>query len=606
MSLDFTRMDANLDDGGFSKFDWSFNKHFDFDMGQMIPVVCEDIPPASVISFGNQVMIRFMPMVAPIMHSIKAYVHYFFVPYRILYKDLIGENSDNWSEAAGFWESFITGGRLNDFNTPLPRWFDNSQGLHVYDPDKCSKYSLWDYLGFPVGDWSSVPRARMPIDAPRRAYNLIYNEHYRDQDIQPVRSQYDSSIWSRNWEFDYFTSCKPFRQRGTPPAIETGTRFIEEAWFPLIMRYNADIFNSDGSNIFSSVDLFKGVSQLQTSSDSAPSFNRSVSSRGSLMNPSDLLVTNGGLGPDGQPTSMVQKPFFDFFGPANNLGINAWLSNVNYSDIDRMVIDSYYVTRIDPSQLISSLGTLDVSTLRAAVQLQKWQERNARAGVRLVEFLKAHYNTDLPDSTAQRPIYLGGSVQPIVISEVLQTSETTGESALGTMAGHGLSTGKDYIGSYRALEHGVFMGLLSVMPDPAYFQGMPRQWIKQDRYDFYFREFAHLSEQPVYDDELFFANTSEDKSEVFGYQPIYQYMRFKSSMICGAIRDTLDYWSLYRKFGSKPALNSDFLTLDGTSSDMKRIFQEQTEPSLIAFVRNDIDAVLPLPYSGEPGFVDHF
>lgn len=173
-----------------SVFNLSYEKKFTADMAQLIPVMIDEVVPGDFFKIGNQAVIRFQPLVAPILHEINMYVHYFFVPYRLLWED---------------WEDFISGGvDGNDSSTP-PIW----------DPTNYAKGSLWDYCGFPILD----PAGAYPLDFPRRAYNFIYNEYYRDQTLQSEVSLTNESILNRCWEKDYFTSSLPWQQRGTAPAL---------------------------------------------------------------------------------------------------------------------------------------------------------------------------------------------------------------------------------------------------------------------------------------------------------------------------------------------------------------------------------------------------
>ena len=178
---------------GMSVFDLSYMKTFTLDMGYLYPVMCDEMVPGDIFKIGNQSVIRFQPLVAPILHEVNVYVHYFFVPYRLLWSD---------------WEDFITGGVNGNDATALPKW--NPAAQHV------AEGTLWDYLGFPTG---VVPTATSnPSNFPKAAYNLIWDEYYRDETLQASASG-QNVIRRRNWEKDYFTSSLPWQQRGTAPAL---------------------------------------------------------------------------------------------------------------------------------------------------------------------------------------------------------------------------------------------------------------------------------------------------------------------------------------------------------------------------------------------------
>lgn len=187
---------------GKSTFDLSYDKKLTCDMGQLIPVVCDEMVPGDVFRLGNELVIRFQPLVAPVLHEINAYIHYFFVPYRLL------------DDA---WEEFITGGKDGAYAGLLPRW----------EPTDTTIGSLWDFLGFPTG---VDPDGAYPIDYPRRAYNCVFNEYYRDENLQEEVLETNESILNRAWEKDYFTSALPWQQRGIAPSLPiSGTTSAEWA-----------------------------------------------------------------------------------------------------------------------------------------------------------------------------------------------------------------------------------------------------------------------------------------------------------------------------------------------------------------------------------------
>jgi hypothetical protein len=183
---------------GRSVFNLSYEKKLTCDMGQLIPVLCEEVVPGDTFIVGNEIVVRLGPMLAPILHEINVFVHYFFVPYRLLWPG---------DEVGPSWESFISGGKLGTDASTLPLWSVTNKAL----------YSLWDYLGFPIGVAGSA--AFKPMAFPMNAYNFIYNEYYRDETLVTAVSLANENILLRAWEKDYFTSALPWTQRGTPPAL---------------------------------------------------------------------------------------------------------------------------------------------------------------------------------------------------------------------------------------------------------------------------------------------------------------------------------------------------------------------------------------------------
>lgn len=478
-------------------------------MGQLIPVMCDEVVPGDYWKIGNQAVIRFQPLVAPVLHEINMTTHYFFVPYRLLWnaktRELLTETGD--------WEEYITGGVDGNNSDTLPTWNPSASGD--------DKGTLWDYLGFPVG---VDPAGAYPIDFPRRAYNLVYNEYYRDETLQTEVALTNEDILLRNWPKDYFTSALTNQQRGTAPALPiSGT---------------------------SSATWVSG----------------------------DFDTSGGGASWTSQADGRAKLSL----GASNQASALAFL---NSNEVD-----------------LSSATTFDIADLRLAFQIQKWMERNARAGVRYTEFLKAHFGESPRDDRLQRPEYIGGSKTPIIISEVLQTSSTDVTSPQGNLAGHGIAVSDAYCGSYKAKEYGLIIGIMSVMPKAVYQQGINRQWIKPTRYDFYFPEFANLSEQAIINAEIFVTDgNSATNQTIFGYQGRYDELRTKQNMVCNNFRDTFDYWHLSRQFSSVPSLNSTFIECE----PRKDIFAAPSETGLFVSFGNIIKAVRPLPFQAEPGLIDH-
>ena len=393
---------------------------------------------------------------------------------------------------------------------------------------KTAKGSLWDFLGFPVG---VVPTGCLPLDFPRRAYNLVFNEYYRDETLVPEVLQTNETILNRSWEKDYFTSSLPWQQRGTAPAVPiTGT--------------------------------------------------------GKALWPSSVFVQSPGS---------VDNTVFTIDTPNDNR-LHVYGNTASGTANLKGALEANTVD-------LSAASTFDVSDLRLVFQIQKWMERNARGGVRYTEFLRVHFNESPRDDRLQRPEYIGGSKNPMIISEVLQTSSTDGTSAQGNLAGHGVAVNQSFCANYRAQEFGLVIGILSVMPRSAYQQGIDRQWLRKTPFDWYFPEFANLSEQAIERVEIYATNVEADNKTLFGYQGRYDEMRFKRNMVCSDMRDTFDYWHLARKFSTPPLLNSSFITCDPAST--KRIFAVPSEPGLIVTFGNLIKAIRPLPIQSTPGLIDH-
>ena len=539
---------------GRSVFNLSHFKRFTCDMGQLIPVLFLECVPGDTMKIGCEAVTRFQPMVAPILDSVDMYVHYFFVPTRLLMND----DKD--------WETFLTGGKDgSDSSVSLPQWrffnFDGttSGGSTAFSNGSIyGKYSLWDYFGLPLPknpeDVSSIRNSNYVLAFPQRSYNFVWNEFYRDENLCDEVSLDNSTVLYRAWKKDYFTSALPWQQRGVSPALPiSGT-------IP--------------------VDNLLG----------------SIYALGDNSNPLGVdFVTSDGF-------SRVMK--------SNSSGSISFSSPPS-SDVNVMqvkgVFKPYSSSTPVPSVNLENGTTFDVAVLREAFQIQRWLELNARAGVRYTEFLNAHFGIAPRDEVLQRPEYLGGTKSEIVVSEVLQTSATSDSSPQGNLAGHGLGAMSDFICSYTAKEFGYIIGIASWMPKPSYQQGVNRIFSRKTKYDFYFPEFAHLSEQAVTKGEIYATGNKEHDNSIFGYQSAYAEMRYMPSINCADMRDTYSYWHLGRIFTSDPSLNAGFLTTNSAFSGgiRKDIFAVQNEPGLIVNFANVVKAVRPLPVYGTPGFIDH-
>ena len=480
-----------------------------FNMGDLIPVLLNEVVPGDRFQVQSEVMLRFAPMLAPIMHRVNVWTHYFFVPNRLV-----------WNE----WEDFITGGEDGQA-APVHPYF-GSQFMQTNS--RADNGTLADYLGVPNID-SGITTANINA-LPFRAYQLVYNEWYRDQNLQteitiPLTSGVDNTLdmldlRKRCWEKDYLTSCLPWPQRGDAVTV------------PGSVNYDSisTVYKSDGTS----------YGDTQIAGTAHP------------------------------------------WAPGTIYGANPPSAGGDY-------------VRIENIQDLE----VDINDLRRSNALQRWLELAARGGSRYVEQVKAFFGVTSSDARLQRPEFLGGGKQNVMISEVLQTGETA-TTPQGNMSGHGISVGATNRFSRRFEEHGFVLGIVSVLPKTAYQQGVDRMFSRADKFDYYFPQFAHLGEQEVLNKEVKFqGGSTDDPDGVFGYQSRYAEYKHKPCSVHGDFRDSLDYWHMGRVFGTSVIpLNDTFVESDPTH----RIFANTTpeDHKLWAQIYHKFNALRPMPYHADP------
>lgn len=505
-----------------SMFDLTHERKYTCDMGALVPSFVQEVLPGDTFKCLTNAVVRLSPLLAPMMHRVDIFTHYYFVPYRLLWNN---------------WQSFITGGEDGTDASVFPTVSSGASGK--------AAGTLWDYMGCPTNwakdDGTSIPVANFSVSAlPFRAYNMIYNEWYRDQNlIDPVAisladgvdSTTNLNLLYRAWEKDYFTSALPWPQKGPDVLLPIGTAAPVSTM---------------------SVDVLSGVQD-------ALHFKRASGS---------AMPVIGNLYTDSNLVSVSANP-----SPDNGIG-------------------SVYPSNLAAD--LSSATAVSVNDLRLANRVQQWQERNARGGSRYIESILAHFGIRSSDARLQRPEYLGGGRSPIVVSEVLQTSSTDSVSPQANMAGHGFAAGGMVPFKKSFEEHGIILGITSVLPRTAYMQGSPRMFNRRTRYDFFWPLFANLGEQSILKKEIF-ASAGEPDS-VFGYAPRYDEYRHAESSVHGDFKGNLDFWHMARKFDSTPSLTSSFVTANPT----KRVFATTETNSVYVQLLNQCTAFRPLPKRAVP------
>ena len=502
-----------------------------FDSGYLVPIMCEEVLPGDTFNVKATMFGRLATPLFPVLDNLHLDSFFFFVPNRLVWT--------NWVRFMGEQDN-----PADSISYTIPQQVSPVGGYAVG--------SLQDYLGLPtvgqVGGGNTVSHNALPV----RAYNLIFNQWFRDENLQnsvtvdkgdgPDNTpSVNYTLLRRGKRHDYFTGSLPWPQKGgTAVTLPLGTSAPIKGTMP----FDGTAAGNNFVNIQNAAGAVKS------------------------------LVSGGA-------------------------GATVYAGNVA-AGTGQLYAD------------LSAATAATINQLRQSFQIQKLLERDARGGTRYTEIVRSHFGVVSPDARLQRPEYLGGGSTSISINPVAQTSATGvtgGSTPVGNLAAYGTYLAPGHGFSQSFVEHGYVIGLVSVRADLTYQQGLRKLWSRSTRYDFYFPVFAMLGEQAVLNKEIYCDGSANDTS-VFGYQERWAEYRYNPSQITGLFKSTsagtIDPWHFAQKFTALPTLNSTFIQDTPPLSRNLAVGAAANGQQLLLDAFFDITAARPLPLYSVPGLIDHF
>lgn len=565
-----------------SRFDRSSSVKTTFNTGDIVPFFLEEVLPGDTFNVKTSKVVRMQTLLTPLMDNLYLDTYYFFVPNRLVWqhwKEFCGENTESaWIPETEYAMPQIT--------SPADTGWEVG--------------TIADYFGIPTGV------ANLSVSAlPFRAYALIMNEWFRDENLQdplvvPVDDATVAGVNSATFVtdvakggkpykaakyHDYFTSALPTPQKG--PDVSIPVSLGSE--LP-VYGTGDPLYLTDGNFTYP----FLSVGQ----------------SLGSVSMTGTAIANSGATG---SKVGDIYANGNGFYSEVNSGGGSAnWKGKV-MGVPTKEKMDSLAVPGLVGSGLVAVYdGAASVATinqLRLAFQIQKFYERQARGGSRYTEVVRSFFGVTSPDARLQRPEYLGGNRVPININQVIQQSGT--ESATtpqGTVVGMSQTTdtNSDFTKSFT--EHGFIIGVMVARYDHTYQQGLDRLWSRKDKFDFYWPVFANIGEQAIKNKELYAQGTAED-DEVFGYQEAWAEYRYKPNRVTGEMRSSyaqsLDVWHLADDYSKLPSLSAEWIQEDASTVNRVLAVSDNLSAQFFADIYVKNLCTRPMPMYSIPGLIDH-
>lgn len=530
-----------------SRFDLSHSVKTSFDNGQLIPFYCKEVLPADTFQIETNILIRMQTLMTPIMDDVYLDVFYFFVPNRLVW--------DHWKEFMG--------------ENTQSAWYPTTEytipQINCNAANRVVAKSTADYFGIPPITLDG--KDTMSFSAlPFRAYGLIWNEWFRDENLQDpllvdtsdsdhVYSSTDptdgGALLIANKYHDYFTSALPAPQKGPDVTIGLGD------YAPVYATLTSNTDNLTRSFPEAGLEIDGG-------------------STGSTWNYFSLGKAGSGTSSNGisRRTGILGS---------DTLTGNQTVDGVNFNNV---IAD------------LQSASTVTINSLRLAFATQRLYEKNARGGTRYREIIKSHFNTTSPDARQQVPELLSYNRVPININQVVQQSETA-TTPQGNVAAYSLTADSDNSCTKSFTEHGLVIGLMCARHKHTYQQGIPREFSRKTKFDYYWPVFANLGEQPVLNKEIYAQGTDEDE-EVFGYQEAWAEYRYHPDTVNAEMRSSyaqsLDVWHLADDYTTLPTLSPGWIAEGKASVDRVLAVTSQNSNQYFAdiYVKNYATRAMPM------------
>ena len=553
-----------------STFDRSSGHKTTFNAGKLVPIYVDEVLPGDTFEMKTSAIIRGSTPIFPVMDNANLDIYFFFVPNRLVWdhwKEFNGENTTSkWEQTVEY--------SIPQMAPPLGGGAEPGVGWE--------KGTLADYMGIPtmVGPGTSQSNPNWTVNhLPFRAYCLIWNEWFRDQNLQnPVLID-------------------------TGDSQTNGTHLVPEK-NPIVNQNQAALTGANLLPVNKYFDYFTGA----------------------LPEPQkgpDVLLPLGNIAPvvtQQTPHNFINSTFPTLhvtsdmpMSGAFNMAIDG--KGTNKADVKQIASSSTITdAKVIPDNLVTDLSNATSATineLRLAFQLQRLYERDARGGTRYIEIIKSHFGVTSPDARLQRPEYLGGERIPINIDQVIQTSGTMeGTTPQGNTAAYSLTGNQGSYFKHSFVEHGYVLGLACVRTEHTYQQGLEKIWNRKNRFDFYWPALANIGEQAILNKEIYLQQVKEVNEQAFGYQEAWAEYRYKPSRVSSAFRSnitsgSLDTWHYADYYDALPKLSAEWVQETYKNVDRTLAVQSTLEDQYIADFWFKCKCTRPMPIYSIPGLIDH-